>query len=109
MTEADRVAEIDRRLRAVLSGTAAGALRGSVHLHCTDIDGEWMIERDPQGAVVLERRHAKGDCAIRGTAAGLLSLVSGTGTLSGLEVSGEIEVFGEIEVAESFAAMLKLG
>lgn len=43
-------------------------LSGTVHLHCTDIEGEWFIER--HGTV--DRAHAKGDVAVRGTASDLL-------------------------------------
>ena len=35
----------------------------SVHIHCTDTDGEWIIQ--PNGSV--EPIHAKGDVAVRGT------------------------------------------
>jgi len=41
---------------------------GTVHLHCTDTDGEWFVH--PDGRV--ERLHAKGDVAIRGAASDLL-------------------------------------
>lgn len=93
---------LDEHLAAFVAGPRAGLLTGSVHVHCTDVDGEWMIETNPSGAVVLERRHAKGDCAIRGTAQALLALVRGAGSLTGLEV------FGEAGVAESFAAALQM-
>jgi uncharacterized protein (TIGR03083 family) len=43
-------------------------LRGTVHVHCTDTEGEWFIH--PTGRV--ERIHAKGDVALRGTASDLL-------------------------------------
>ena len=43
-------------------------LAGSVHIHCTDTDGEWFVH--PEGRV--EPIHAKGDAAIRGTASDLL-------------------------------------
>jgi uncharacterized protein (TIGR03083 family) len=41
---------------------------GSVHIHCTDTPGEWLIR--PNGHV--EPIHAKGDVAIRGAASDLL-------------------------------------
>jgi uncharacterized protein (TIGR03083 family) len=43
-------------------------LPGSVHIHCTDTEGEWFIH--PDGRV--EAIHAKGDAAIRGGASDLL-------------------------------------
>jgi len=40
---------------------------GSVHFHCTDTEGEWLIRFD-EGAVTVEAGHAKGDAAVRGPA-----------------------------------------
>jgi uncharacterized protein (TIGR03083 family) len=58
---------------------AANPPRGSgetIHLHCTDGDGEWLLRLTPDGLVVT-REHAKGDVAARGTASDLLLLVWG--------------------------------
>lgn len=102
MSDADVVAAIDGHLAGFVAGARARSLTGSVHLHCTDADGEWMLERGGDGAVLLDRRHAKGDCAVRGTATALLALVGGAGSLDGLEV------FGDTAVAEGFAAALRV-
>src|SRR5262249_10866915 len=40
---------------------------GTIHLHCTDADGEWLIA-PADGGVTVTREHAKGDVAARGTA-----------------------------------------
>jgi uncharacterized protein (TIGR03083 family) len=51
-------------------------LRGdgeSIHLHCTDTDGEWMIRLVPEG-FTWEHGHGKGSVAVRGAAADLLLL-----------------------------------
>ena len=93
------ISEIDERLSSFVADSRASVLAGSVHLHCTDADGEWLITRD---ATALERRHDKGDCAIRGTAEALLGLVRGSGSLAGLEV------LGETGVAEGFATALRM-
>jgi uncharacterized protein (TIGR03083 family) len=45
-------------------------LGGSLHLHATDADGEWTIAA-PDGELVVERGHAKGDVAVRGPASTL--------------------------------------
>jgi uncharacterized protein (TIGR03083 family) len=45
-------------------------LGGSLHLHATDADGEWTISA-PDGALSVERGHAKGDVAVRGPASTL--------------------------------------
>lgn len=60
-------------------------LAGSVHLHCTDIEGEWLIE--PDGRV--SRGHLKGDVAIRGSASDLLLGLYRRVPLAGLEVIGD--------------------
>lgn len=44
---------------------------GSVHLHCTDIDGEWLVWTDDDG-YHLVRAHQKGDAALRGPAEAIL-------------------------------------
>ena len=44
---------------------------GSLHLHATDIDGEWLVAVTPDG-VRFEHGHAKGDVALRGAAGDLL-------------------------------------
>jgi len=40
----------------------------SVHFHCTDADGEWMVQLGPDGAVTVDRTHGKADVAVRGPA-----------------------------------------
>jgi uncharacterized protein (TIGR03083 family) len=60
-------------------------LSGSVHLHCTDVSGEWFIE--PNGAV--DRAHAKGDVALRGTASDLLLALYNRIAIDALDVTGE--------------------
>jgi uncharacterized protein (TIGR03083 family) len=47
---------------------------GTIHLHATDGEGEWLLTLD--GAeLAVERGHAKGDVAVRGTASDLLLVV----------------------------------
>lgn len=47
-------------------------LGGSVHLHCTDVPGEWMIVQEGSAPFAFRREHAKGTVALRGPAASLL-------------------------------------
>jgi uncharacterized protein (TIGR03083 family) len=52
-------------------------LRGdgeSLHLHCTDAEGEWTIDLEPDG-FRWDHAHAKGTVAVRGPAADLLLLL----------------------------------
>ncbi len=46
-------------------------LSGSIHLHATDADGEWLVRMAPEG-ISFERGHAKGDVVLRGAANDLL-------------------------------------
>lgn len=47
---------------------------GTVHLHATDAEGEWLLTRTPAG-LEIERTHAKGDVAARGPASDLLLMM----------------------------------
>ena len=67
-------------------------LPGTVHLHCTDVDGEWFIANDGQ----VERTHAKGDVAIRGGASDLLLGLYGRIPLERLEVIGDATLAREL-------------
>lgn len=67
-------------------------LRGSVHLHCTDVAGEWFIE--PNGKV--DRAHAKGDVAVAGTASDLLLALYNRVMIGDLDVVGDESVAREL-------------
>lgn len=71
-------------------------LGGSVHIHCTDTDGEWMIVPAEGMDLVVTREHAKGSCAIRGAAADLLLVLWRRVPL------GAVEVIGNASVADTF-------
>lgn len=68
-----------------------GAVGGSVHLHCTDVEGEWTVREDGEGFAVA-REHAKGDCAIRGAASDLLLVLWRRLPLSTVDVVGDADV-----------------
>ncbi len=44
---------------------------GSLHLHCTDVPGEWLISFEDD-AIAIVREHRKGDAALRGPAEAIL-------------------------------------
>lgn len=44
---------------------------GSLHVHCTDVDGEWLVWSEA-GEYRMVRAHQKGDAALRGPAAAVL-------------------------------------
>jgi uncharacterized protein (TIGR03083 family) len=82
----------------------AAPVGGTVHLHCTDVDGEWLVaEPDPAGPLEVRREHAKGDVAVRGPASELLLLLWRRRGLDGLET------FGDTTVAERLLARADLG
>ena len=69
-------------------------LGGSVHLHCTDTDGEWFVHADGR----VERVHEKGDVAIRGTASDVLLALYTRVPL------GDVEIVGDQALAEELLA-----
>ena len=67
---------------------------GSLHLHCTDGDGEWLVV--PQDdRVVVSHEHAKGDVAWRGSAVSLILSAWGRSNTG-------IEVFGDADISEQW-------
>jgi len=79
-------------------GGLADAVGGSVHLHCTDVAGEWTVRPAPDGGFTLTREHAKGDAAMRGAASDLLLVL-----WRRLPI-GAIDLVGVTEVAQRFVA-----
>jgi uncharacterized protein (TIGR03083 family) len=79
----------------------AAAPVGSVHIHCTDVDGEWLIVPDGE-QLIVSREHAKGICAIRGTAHDVLMVLWRRYTIS------DVEVIGDATVASRFVARADL-
>jgi uncharacterized protein (TIGR03083 family) len=58
-------------LPRVVGGSDGGPPAGSLHVHCTDVDGEWLVWFDDDG-FHLVREHQKGDAALRGPAEAIL-------------------------------------
>jgi len=85
-----------KRLQEGLAG-----LGGTVHLHCTDTAGEWLLAPGDAGLVVT-REHAKGDVAARGTASDLLLWIWGRVPV------GSLEVFGDAALLDRFRAATRI-
>ena len=79
---------LDLFLAPRVSPAALGDPAATVHLHATDVPGEWLVRLGPDGLRV-ERGHAKGDAAVRGSASELLLWLWGRLPLDALEVFGE--------------------
>lgn len=60
----------------------------SLHVHCTDVDGEWLIWSE-NGTFRMLPVHDKGDAAIRGAAADIWLLLMGRLDRSELDIVGD--------------------
>ena len=72
----------------------------TLHLHCTDGEGEWLVRLDPDG-VSSSHEHAKGDVAARGTASDLLLFLYGRVDPEQLEVFGDASLLATLERREA--------
>lgn len=84
---------IDEYLTWFIGDPAEGAapVGGSVHLHCTDVAGEWTV-RPSDGGWDVTREHAKGDAAIRGAAGDILLALWRRRPLTTVDVVGDADV-----------------
>lgn len=78
---------------------------GSVHLHCTDVAGEWLVVPDDDDQPLVSREHAKGAAALRGPASALLLALW---RRVGVD-HPDIDVVGDADVARRFLAASRLG
>jgi uncharacterized protein (TIGR03083 family) len=60
----------------------------TLHFHRTDGEGEWLVRLTPSGPEI-ERAHAKGDVAVRGSASDVLLVLRNRGGLDHVEVFGD--------------------
>jgi uncharacterized protein (TIGR03083 family) len=75
-------------------------LPGTVHFHCTDTDGEWMLTSQESG-IEVTREHGKGDVALRAPAQVLLQVVWRRMSVDEAIASGA-EVFGNRSALDAF-------
>jgi uncharacterized protein (TIGR03083 family) len=75
---------------------------GSLHLHCTDTEGEWTLAVI-DGVVEVVRAHAKGDVAVKGSASDLDLFLWERVPLD----STDLQVFGDHGVARSWTALTR--
>jgi uncharacterized protein (TIGR03083 family) len=68
----------------------------TIHLHCTDGEGEWLVRLGSAGVTVVNE-HAKADVAARGSASDLLL------TMWGRLPTDRVEVFGDTSLLERWS------
>lgn len=56
----------------LIAGGRAELPSGTLHVHCTDVPGEWLLSSDAAGEYQMIRAHQKGDAALRGPAMPIL-------------------------------------
>jgi len=72
-------------------------LAGTLHIHCTDTQGEWFVHGDGR----VERIHARGAVAIRGAASDILLAL-----FKRIPI-GSLEIIGDAALARSFVEAMK--
>ena len=82
-------------------GKAAVGAGETLHFHCTDVGGEWLL-RGSDDDVTVSREHAKGDVAARGSASDLMLLVWGRAP------TAQVEVLGDADLLNRFLAAIKV-
>jgi uncharacterized protein (TIGR03083 family) len=85
---ADGLAEMVDTVLPRLAGARELSVRGSLHLHCTDTPGEWLVNVT-DGVVQASPEHGKGDVALRGPASDLWLAVTNRAPLDGIDVFGD--------------------
>jgi uncharacterized protein (TIGR03083 family) len=73
----------------------------TIHLHATDVPGEWLVRFDKDG-VVVTGEHAKGDLAARGPALDLLRLLWGRTPGPALELFGDTTIIDRFHQSSRF-------
>ena len=97
----DGIAELlEAFLPLMWASGPAPELGGSVHVHTTDVEGEWTV-RPSDGRLEVEPGHGKGDAAIRGEASDVLL------ALWGRPVFDRVETFGDPAVVEQWREKIR--
>lgn len=89
---------VDELFTVLAPMTSAPRPAGSLHLHRTDGEGEFLLVVD-DGEIRVTREHAKGDAALRAGGEDLLLVMYRRRDLEGLEI------FGDRSVVEDWAGL----
>lgn len=98
---ADGIAEMCEVFIPASSGQPVGGNGQTLHFHANDAESEWLLTLHDDH-VDVERGHAKGDAAIRGSVRDLLLMVWGR------EPIGSVEILGDESVVATFTAAAKI-
>lgn len=100
----DEVAELmlPTRFDRDLFAAAGDGRAASLHLHATDVPGEWMVRIADDGTPAVTSEHAKGDVAVRAPAVALYLLLWNRCGTEGLEVFGDASLLDRFRAAARF-------
>jgi uncharacterized protein (TIGR03083 family) len=85
---ADGIDEVLRVWKPAYRAKEIAGPIGTVHFHCTDTEGEWLV-RLYDGGMSVGSEHAKGDAAVRGRAEDILLALWGRRPFTSLERFGD--------------------
>ena len=108
MTQETTDADLRSLIEAV-EGTVREPVGRSYHLH--QLDGarlEAMVYLEATG-VRIEWAHGKGDCAVTGSGAAILSLLRGNGSTDQSEAQGSLVLYGDRDLLGAAAAVFSPG
>lgn len=74
---------------------------GSLHVHCTDVPGEWLVWADDDGVLQVVRAHRRGDAALRGPASEILLRLWGRAS----EHADQLEPIGDERVIAAWLGL----
>jgi uncharacterized protein (TIGR03083 family) len=85
---ADGIDEHLQNLPSIIGPDRTPTTGETLHLHCTDREGEWLLRLGGSG-IEITREHAKGDIALRGAASDLYLVVLGRAPAEAPAVFGD--------------------
>jgi uncharacterized protein (TIGR03083 family) len=92
----EQLANLPSLAPALLTGTGE-----TLHLHCTDRAGEWLLRLGADGLEV-SREHAKGDVALRGSASDLYLVLVGRIPAAAVDGFGDPDVLARWQTLMRF-------
>jgi uncharacterized protein (TIGR03083 family) len=89
--------------RALADNPGRPSLGGTLHVHCTDAEGEWLVDI-VDGQATVRAEHAKADAAVRGPASDLLLSLYGR-----VDGAAPVERFGDEAVFANWLELSRFG